>query len=177
LTEEELTASVVAAAGRLKRFALQLCSDRSAADDLVQEGFLRALGSRRHLRDPGLVVPWLFGMVRRAFLDQRRRAAQRMRILETSSSILVPGAGNLEKEILDRSFSDEVLQALSELSEEWRTSILLCDVEGFSYEEIAEALDCPLGTVRSRLARARAQLLSALNGRAGARDSDPRVRR
>ena len=168
MTEEELTASAVAAAGRLRRFALQLCGDRSVAEDLVQEGFLRALGSRGHVRDAALVVPWLFGIVRRTFLDQRRRAAHRMRILEASDPALAPG--NLEKEILDRSFSDEVLRALSELPEEWRTSVLLCDVEGFSYEEIAEALECPVGTVRSRLARARAQLLSALNGRRGARD-------
>ena len=67
MTEEELTASAVAAAGRLNRFALQLCGDRSLAEDLVQEGFLHALRSRRHLRDPGPVVPWLFGMVRRTF--------------------------------------------------------------------------------------------------------------
>ena len=175
MTEEELTASAVAAAGRLRRFALQLCGDRSVAEDLVQDGFLRALGSRGHLSDPALVVPWLFGMVRRTFLDQRRRTAHRMRILEASGSGLAPGAGNLEKEILDRSFSDEVLQALAELPEEWRTSVLLCDVEGFSYEEIAAALECPVGTVRSRLARARAQLLSTLTGRQGARD--PGVRR
>jgi RNA polymerase sigma-70 factor (ECF subfamily) len=167
LTEDELIAATLAGAGRLRRFALHLCGDADTAEDLVQDGLIRALASRRDLRDPGLVLPWLFSIVRRAFLDDRRRAEHRTRLVEARPDLSGPSTGNLEAEIVERGFSDEVTRALSALPEEWRTSILLCDVEDFSYLEIAEAMSCPVGTVRSRIARGRAQLLSALRSRAG----------
>lgn len=175
MTEEELIAATLAGAGRLRRFALHLCGDVATAEDLVQDGLIRALASRRELRDPGLALPWLFSIVRRAFLDQRRRADHRTRIVEANPSLGERPTGNLEVEILERGFSDEVSKALSELPEEQRTSILLCDVEGFSYQEIAEALACPLGTVRSRIARGRAQLLATLRGRSTAEELGPEV--
>jgi len=177
LTEEELIAATLAGAGRLRRFALHLCGDVATAEDLVQDGLIRALASRRELRDAGLALPWLFSIVRRAFLDQRRRADHRTRIVEANPSLGEQPTGNLEVEILERGFSDEVSKALSELPEEQRTSILLCDVEGFSYQEIAEALACPLGTVRSRIARGRALLLATLRGRSTAAEVGPEVAR
>lgn len=173
MTEDELIAAALAGAGRLRRFALQLCRDADTAEDLVQEGLIRALASRKDLREPTLVVPWLFSILRRAWLDQRRRTEHRARISEATLAPAEAATGNLEVEILERGFSDEVSRALSDLPEEWRTSILLCDVEGFSYQEIAEALSCPLGTVRSRIARGRAQLLAAL--RRPATQLDPGV--
>jgi RNA polymerase sigma-70 factor (ECF subfamily) len=175
LTEDELTASAVAAAGRLRRFALHLSRDSSLAEDLVQEGLVRALAARGRLRDPSLLLPWMFSIIRHTFLTQARRATRRAQLLETSATAVTAEAGDLEKEILARGFSDDVLRALDTLPEEWRTTVLLCDVEELSYEEIAEAMDCPLGTVRSRLARARSQLLSALRGRA--REPGPEARR
>jgi len=165
LTEDELIAAALAGAGRLRRFALHLCGDADTAEDLVQDGMIRALGSRRDLRDPALVLPWLFSIVRRAFLDERRRTEHRIRLIEAKSAFTGPPTGNLEAEIVERGFSDDVTRALSALPEEWRTSILLCDVEDFSYEEIAEAMSCPVGTVRSRISRGRAQLLNALQRR------------
>ena len=177
MTEEDLIAAALTGAGRLRRFALHLCGDAATAEDLVQDGLIRALASRRELRDPGLALPWLFSIVRRAFLDQRRRADHRTRIVEANPSLGGRPTGNLEVEILERGFSDEVSKALSELPEEQRTSILLCDVEGFSYQEIAEALACPLGTVRSRIARGRALLLATLRGRSTAAEVGPEVAR
>ncbi|HET6983590.1 MAG TPA: RNA polymerase sigma factor [Myxococcaceae bacterium] len=176
MTEDELIAAALAGAGRLRRFALHLCGDPDTAEDLVQDGLLRALASRKELRDPGLLVPWLFSIIRRAFLDQRRRTEQRTRIAEAKLGLAEPPTGNLEREIVEREFSDEVSRALSGLPEEWRTSILLCDVEGFSYQEIAEALSCPVGTVRSRISRGRAQLLAALRSLDRAGKVEPGVR-
>jgi len=175
LTEDELIAAALAGAGRLRRFALHLCGDVDTAEDLVQDGLLRALTSRKGLRDPALVLPWLFSIVRRTFLDHRRRKEHRTQIVEAKLSAAEPSTGNLEAEILERGFSDEVSEALSKLPEEWRTSVLLCDVDGFSYQEIAEALACPLGTVRSRIARARAQLLTALRRDTLAENVEPGV--
>jgi RNA polymerase sigma-70 factor (ECF subfamily) len=117
----------------------------------------------------------MFSIIRHTVLTQARRATRRAQLLETSATAETAEAGDLEKEILARGFSDDVLRALDTLPEEWRTTVLLCDVEELSYEEIAEAMDCPLGTVRSRLARARSQLLSALQGRA--REPGPEARR
>ena len=173
MTEDELIAAALAGAGRLRRFALHLCGDADTAEDLVQDTMIRALDSRSHLRDPTLVLPWLFSIVRRAFLDDRRRTEHRIRLVEAKPDLAGPPTGNLEAEIVDRGFSDDVTRALAALPEEWRTSILLCDVEDFSYEEIAEAMSCPVGTVRSRISRGRAQLLTALQRRGG--DIDPGV--
>jgi RNA polymerase sigma-70 factor (ECF subfamily) len=173
LTEAELIAVAIAGAGRLRRFAVHLCGDVSTAEDLVQDGLMRALAARKHLRDPELVFPWLLSIVRRVFLDHRRRTEHRAHIAE--AKLAEASTGNLEVEILERGFDDEVSGALSALPEEWRTAILLCDVEGFSYEEIAEAMGCPLGTVRSRIARGRAQLLTALRRRSESGDAGPGV--
>jgi RNA polymerase sigma-70 factor (ECF subfamily) len=73
-----------------------------------------------------------------------------------------PPIGNLEEELLRGVLSDEVARAVTALSEEWRTCLLLCDVEGLSYADIAEVVGCPPGTVRSRIARARARLMESL---------------
>jgi len=69
---------------------------------------------------------------------------------------------NLEEELLSKGVGDEVATALATLPEAWRTCLLLCDVEGLSYDEIASVVDCPGGTVRSRIARARARLMESL---------------
>jgi len=176
LTEDELIAAALAGAGRLRRFALRLCGDPATAEDLVQDGLMRAMASRGNLRDPGLVMPWLFSIVRRVFFDHYRRMEHRTQIAEAKLNHTEPPIGNLEVEILDRGFSDEVVCALAALPEEQRTAIMLCDVDGLSYEEIAEAMACPLGTVRSRIARGRAQLLSALRSPAAAPEVEPGVR-
>jgi RNA polymerase sigma-70 factor, ECF subfamily len=169
LTEEELLATAFSGSDRLRRFAVHLCGDPAAADDLLQEGFLRALANRRALRDERFVVPWLFSIIRRVFLDQHRRTQHRARLLEMDALSAEPPVGNLEEEVLRQSFSEELASALGSLPEEWRSCILLCDVEGLSYEEIAEAMNCPLGTVRSRIARGRAHLLASLDRSTGSR--------
>jgi RNA polymerase sigma-70 factor (ECF subfamily) len=177
LTEDELLTLVLSDADRLKRFALHLCGDPAGAEDLVQEGFLRALASRGQLRDPGRALPWLFSILRRVFLDDHRRAEHRVSLLEAEATSAEPPIGNLEEEMLSRAISDEVASALAALPEEWRTCILLCDVDGFSYEEIAQVVDCPVGTVRSRIARARGRLLVSLQSFAAERGVGPGVRR
>jgi RNA polymerase sigma factor, sigma-70 family len=177
LTEDELMGAALSGSERLRRFACHLCGDRDMAEDLLQEGFLRALANRRALREPSLVFPWLFSIIRRVFLDQHRRTDHRAQLLELGAFSTEPAVGNLEEEVLREGFSDEVVAALATLPEEWRTCILLCDVEGLTYEEIAKAMDCPLGTVRSRIARGRAQLFSSLNRSAKSQRASSEVAR
>src|SRR5262249_3994950 len=118
----------------------------------------RALEKRGELREPGRLRAWLLTIVRTICLNSRRGLRNELEILQGTESLPAQrGAhGDLEREILDRSLTDELLLALEALPEEWRETLWLREVEDLSYEEIARVLDCPLGTVRSRLARARA---------------------
>jgi RNA polymerase sigma-70 factor (ECF subfamily) len=163
VTENELLTLAMSAANRLKRFAFHLCGDADGAEDLVQEGFLRALSSRAQLRDASRAVPWLLMIVRRLFLESHRRAERQLHLLESDATLVEPPIGNLEEEMLRGALSEEVSDALARLPEEWRTCLLLREVDGFSYDEVAQIVECPVGTVRSRLARARAQLLVSLH--------------
>jgi len=172
VTENELLTLVMSAANRLKRFACHLCGDADRAEDLVQEGFLRALASRGQLRDKSRAVPWLLMIVRRLFLEHHRRTERQLQLIEADARLMDPPIGNLEEEMLRSTFSEEMSEALAALPEEWRTCLLLCEVDGFSYEEIAQIVECPVGTVRSRLARARAQLLVSLHTCAADRGID-----
>ena len=85
-----------------------------------------------------------------------------MQLIEGDETLMDPPVGNLEEEMFRGALSEEVTDALAALPEEWRTCLLLRELDEFSYEEIAEIVECPVGTVRSRLARARAQLLVSL---------------
>jgi len=162
VTKNQLLALAISDANRLNRFACHLCGNSDLADDLIQEGFLRALGCRAQLRDPSRALPWLLMIVRRLFLEKRRKAERHLHLMEGDETLMDPRVGNLEEEMFRSALSGEVSAALAALPEEWRTCLLLREVEGFSYEEIAEIVESPLGTVRSRLARARAQLLVSL---------------
>jgi RNA polymerase sigma-70 factor, ECF subfamily len=163
VTENELLTLATSVANRLKRFAYHLCGDADVADDLVQEGFLRALASRAQLRDTRRALPWLLMIVRRLFLENVRKAERQLHLIAEDQTLIDPPVGNLEEEMFRIALSEEVSDALAALPEEWRTCLLLRELDGLSYDEIAEIVECPVGTVRSRLARARAQLLVSLH--------------
>jgi RNA polymerase sigma-70 factor (ECF subfamily) len=138
-------------------FARRLAGEGPDADDLLQETYARALEAWRDLRDPGRARAWLFTIARRAFLNRRRRLAleRRFTVLEGGEP---PEPGALPPQI----DPGDVARALASLPEEMATTIALCDLWGFRYQEIAEILGCPVGTVRSRLARARTALAARL---------------
>jgi len=177
VTEKELLTLAMSVSNRLKRFAFHLCGDADGAEDLVQEGFLRALAKRAQLRDASRALPWLLMIVRRLFLENHRRAERQLHLIEADATLMDPPIANLEEEMLRGSLSQEVSEALAGLPEEWRTCLLLREVDGFSYEEIAQIVECPVGTVRSRLARARAQLLVSLRSYAADRGMGQGARR
>jgi RNA polymerase sigma-70 factor (ECF subfamily) len=159
---------VNAHAPSLRRFARRLTRNHADAEDVFQQTLMRALEKRGELRDPAHLRPWLLAIARTSWLNSRRGLRNKLEVLEGGRSLPVAKgvSGNLEQEILDRSFTDELLLALDSLPEEWRETLWLREVEDLSYEEIARVLDCPLGTVRSRLARARAAAAAWL-GRGG----------
>ncbi len=163
-TEQTFIACVSAHAPLLRRFARRLTRNDADAEDVLQDTLIRALEKRGELRDPGRLRAWLLAIVRTSWLNSRRGLRHRLEVLDGGPSVQAErgGRGDLEREILDRSITDELLLALQALPEEWRETLWLREVEDLSYEEIARVLDCPLGTVRSRLARARAAAAASL---------------
>lgn len=154
---------VSAHAGALRRFAQRLTRNPADAEDVLQDSLVRALEKRNELRDPRRLRAWLLAIVRTSWLNSRRGLRQKLELLDGNVLHEDRGSrGNLEREILDRSLDDELLAALDGLPADWREALWLREVEELSYEEIAAVVGCPLGTVRSRLARARAAMASRL---------------
>jgi RNA polymerase sigma factor (sigma-70 family) len=151
---------------RVYRHALRLTGNRADAEDLTQEVFLRVFRSL-DTYVPGTFEGWLHRITTNVFLDQVRRKA-RLRLDPAGDSLEArvgssPAASDLA---LDGLFDADVEEALSQLSPEFRTAVLLADVDGLSYEEVAAVLGLKLGTVRSRIHRGRSRLRRALAHRA-----------
>ena len=117
---------------------------------------------------PGTFEGWLHRITTNLFLDQARRKAQiRFDALAEDSETRMPGrAPSPDSQVADRLFDADVEAALSALPPDFRAAVVLCDIEGLSYEEIADVLDLKLGTVRSRIHRGRSMLRKALAHRA-----------
>jgi RNA polymerase sigma-70 factor, ECF subfamily len=151
-------------------FAYRLCGNAAEADDLVQEAFMRAL-KNLHRFDPNRPFQaWLYQILRNIFLDSVKRADhQRTVPLERTASeehrpwedvIAAPDATALDR--LMRQEDERIVQeALLSLPLNFRTAVALCDIEGLSYEEIAGVMNCPVGTIRSRIFQGRALMRQA----------------
>jgi RNA polymerase sigma-70 factor (ECF subfamily) len=144
---------------RLFGYAVSLTGDRETARDLLQQSALHALAAKRPPDSGGSACAWLFRIVRNAWIDQHRRATVRE---------AVPAAEPLDGERWH--FDDRLIaaltvrQALDRLEPMHREVIEVVDISGFRYREAAEILDVPVGTVMSRLSRARLALLDAIGG-------------
>lgn len=149
---------------RLRRFAQSLCGDAASADDLVQAALERALRRWSSRRDADALQPWLFAIVYRQFVDTRRRAQRWQRVLALFAPQQPTQAPSAERVHEGRA----LLAAFAQLPAEQRALLLLVSVEGFSYRDAATALDLPIGTVMSRLSRAREKLRQIGEGRSGA---------
>lgn len=138
---------------RLRRFAVSLTRNASNADDLVQASLERAIVSWTDKRPEGDLRAWLFSILYRQFLDTYRRNRRYARLLEffTGRDDAQPSA---ERTVIAQS----TLQAFDQLSTEQRALLLWVSVEGLSYKEVADILQVPVGTVMSRLSRARQAL-------------------
>lgn len=148
------------------RLAYRLTGNQHDAEDLTQDVFVRVFKSI-HTFKPGTVEGWLHRITTNLFLDSARR---RQRIRMDSMSVApdhVWGSTSGPAELHDEVELDaDVAAALSSLNPEQRVAVVLCDIEGLSYEEIAKVLDVKIGTVRSRIARGRAALRESLAHRA-----------
>ena len=153
----------------LYSYALMLSRNRSEAEDLVQETYVRALGAMGRLRPESNVKSWLFTILRNIWLNQLRQRRTAPQIVEMDVEGINAGIGTktadddpyaLYVSTVER---NQVREAIQQLPAESREIILLREFEELSYQEIATILECPTGTVMSRLARARAKLRALLS--------------
>lgn len=158
--DQELRRELVTLLPRLRRFAWGVCGNPELADDLVQAACERAI-SRAHQWQPGTRLDsWLFQIIRSLHIDGRRSASVRIRYLETVYEETIEVPRNSPQEIHLQ--LQQVRSAISRLPLEQRTALLLVAVEEYSYREAAELLGIPIGTVASRVTRARESLLYLL---------------
>jgi len=146
---------------RLTRLALSLCGSAQLADDLTQETYLRVLSRPRRLRGRAGEFPYLARTLRNV-LNDHRRAEKRQPGLVSDDQLAETPQTRTDRDPLQAAHAAEVYAAIAALPETWRDVIVAVDLAGLSYAETASALQVPLGTVMSRLHRARARLAGAL---------------
>jgi RNA polymerase sigma-70 factor (ECF subfamily) len=144
----------------LYRVALRLTGNPAEADDLVQETMLKAYRAWDQFEQGTNAKGWLLTILRHAFINEYRRRARHPETVDLDAIEAFSVFHELHEEdpqgaFFDRIVDDEVLRAIDELPEQFRETVVLSDIEGLSYEEIARVLDVPIGTVKSRLFRAR----------------------
>ena len=156
-TESELRRAIVPLLPRLRRFCLGLAGNMDAGDDLVQATIARALGAEHRFAPGSRLDSWLFRIAQNLHIDQRRRRATRG--VEIDPDDLAGEAGSDGRAIVEaRSDLAHVRQRFERLPEEQRVVLTLIVLDGRSYQQAAEAIGIPIGTVMSRLCRARAAL-------------------
>ncbi|MEO0751692.1 MAG: RNA polymerase sigma factor [Pseudomonadota bacterium] len=146
---------------RLRRFALSLSGNQADADDLVQSACVKALKNEAQFRSGTRMDSWMYRIIQTLWIDDRRRAKTRGASVDPDAAGLSDG-GRGARLPEDRIMLDKARVAMAGLTEDQRTVLSLVAIEGLSYKETADVLDLPIGTVMSRLSRARATLLPQL---------------
>ncbi|MBK6274128.1 MAG: sigma-70 family RNA polymerase sigma factor [Saprospirales bacterium] len=157
-------------ADALYNFAYHLTYNEADANDLVQETFMKAFRFINLYESGTNSKAWLFKILKNAFINEYRKKKKEPEKVDYDDVITFSDEDDdnsaayfdLREELFDGIMGDEITVALNRLPIDFKTVILLCDVEGFSYEEIAKIIDIPIGTVRSRLHRARNVLKESL---------------
>ncbi len=170
-------------ADALYNFAYQLSYNDDDANDLVQETYMKAFRFIDSYQEGTNSKAWLFKILKNIFINEYRRKKREPEKIDYDDVITFSDEDDdnsaayfdLREDLFDNMMGDEITNALNKLPIEFKTVILLCDIEGFSYEEIAKIIDIPIGTVRSRLHRARnmlKQLLKDYADQMGFEDND-----
>jgi RNA polymerase sigma-70 factor (ECF subfamily) len=150
----------------LKAIAMRYTRNERDADDLVQETLLRAFVAWDRFQSGTNCRAWLFRILTNNFINEYRRIAKERRLNDEARGLFCPtrrrAAADPEGVMMERLIGDEVSAALAALPHDYRKVVELADLQGLSYREVANRLGCPMGTVMSRLHRARRQLERAL---------------
>ena len=177
-SQEFFTENIEISLDRLYSAAMRLTRHSANAEDLVADTVTKAWSAIESLQDTERFVPWMLRIMTNQFISAKRKAEQKIwheayveeteaddvgfSIFERLHQPFLMWWGNPEQTFLDQLLGEHIETALSELSEPFRLVVILSDLEGLTYSEIAEAIDVPVGTVRSRLARARGQMQKLL---------------
>lgn len=155
----------------LYNFAFHLTFNEEDANDLVQETYLKAYRFIHHYQEGTNAKAWLFKILKNAFINNYRKKVKRPMKVDYEEIVTYQNEDessnyssymDLREEMFQGMMGDEVTNAINALAVDFKTVILLCDIEGFTYEEISKIIDIPIGTVRSRLHRARNMLKEKL---------------
>ncbi len=154
----------------LNTFAYHLCYNAEDAADLVQETYLKAFKFMDKFEEGTNAKAWLFKIMKNAYINDYRKKTKRPSKVDYEEIVgyhegddaQLSSFYDLREDIFDKMMGDEVTVAIEALPEEFKSVIFLCDIEDFTYEEISKIMDVPIGTVRSRLFRARNMLKDLL---------------
>ncbi len=150
----------------LYNYALRMTSNPDDAHDLVQETFLKAYRFWDKYEKGTNIKAWLFRILKNSYINRYRKETKEPDTVDYEDiqnfyhTIRYQSSdpNDLQEKIFGGLLEDDVARALESLPEDFRTVVILCDIEGLTYEEIAEFVDCPIGTVRSRIHRGRKML-------------------
>jgi RNA polymerase sigma-70 factor, ECF subfamily len=150
----------------LFNFALRTTGDKDDAHDLLQETFMKAFRFWDKYEKGTNIRAWLFRIMKNSYINRYRKETREPGMVdyddvENFYDLIrddSTDSNDLQKRMYSNMLSDEVTEALQSLPEDFRTVVILCDIEGLMYDEISEFLNCPIGTVRSRLHRGRKML-------------------
>ncbi len=171
INEQEFIALVYPHRELLLNYAIKLTNDPDAAEDLVQETLIKAYRFFDKFEKGTNIKGWLYRILKNTFINDYRKISRSpdrvdyedvQNFYESISPSDVQ-TQHITADLFENTFDDEITNALNSLPEEFRTVIILSDIEVFTYEEIADIINCPVGTIRSRLHRARKMLYSKLN--------------
>ncbi len=170
--EQIFTSEFLPYANSLYNFAYRLVQSEDDAHDLVQETFLKSFKYALSYEKGTNAKAWLFRILKNTFINEYRKKTkepikvdyQEVETIYNSEDSEVEATSDLRTETVRDMMGDEITLALNSLDVDFRTIIILCDLEDFKYDEMAHILDIPIGTVRSRLHRARTLLKEKLTG-------------
>ncbi|HWI94165.1 MAG TPA: sigma-70 family RNA polymerase sigma factor [Flavisolibacter sp.] len=167
LSKETLTNEVLSNLSALQRFAFSLCQNKQEAEELVSETVVKAFEKRGQLKSEEKIKQWLFRILNNLFISNYRKLKNRKTVdlpqlsgksfslFERVEMSNFTDGGTPEKNFISKITKEKIYEAINELPEEFRIALVLCDVNEFSYTEIAAITQVAIGTVRSRIARAR----------------------
>lgn len=168
--QEDFEEEIIPHLDAVYNFALRLTSDPNDAEDLVQDTIVKAYRFFSSYEKGTNAKAWLFRILKNSYINNYRKKSKQPNQVDYDEVATFYETIRAERtdtsDLEDRMFrdlvDDDISNALEELPEDFRTVVLLCDVEGFTYEEIANMLDVPIGTIRSRLHRGRNLLKAQL---------------
>jgi RNA polymerase sigma-70 factor, ECF subfamily len=167
LSKETLTNEVLINLSALQRFAFSLCQNKQEVEELVSETIVKAFENRNRVKNEEKIKQWLFRILNNLFISnyrktKNRRTVELPELTDQSFSLFeqvemssFTDGGTPEKNFISKITKESIYEAIDELPEEFRIALVLCDVNEFSYTEIASITQVAIGTVRSRIARAR----------------------